>query len=119
MSKQAEIARDYTAYAQLVSSLLPRAVGVTLFEPSGDVRWTSLPSIEPSLPQLVKRTLAEDSSGDGARVQVGGDEPAYLWVAEDNPRAHRFYTRNGFALDGATHTEPFLGETLTEVRFVR
>ncbi len=46
-------------------------------------------------------------------------EGAYLWVAEDNPRAHRFYTRNGFALDGASHTEPFLGETLTEVRFVR
>jgi GNAT superfamily N-acetyltransferase len=43
----------------------------------------------------------------------------YLWVAEDNPRAHRFYARNGFTLDGATHTEPFLGETLTEVRFVR
>ena len=46
-------------------------------------------------------------------------EPCYLWVADDNPRAHRFYTRNGFHLDGATHTEPFLGETLTEVRFVR
>lgn len=50
---------------------------------------------------------------------VGEDEPLYLWVAEDNPRAHRFYTRNGFSLDGAAHTEPFLGETLTEVRFVR
>ncbi|OAH49426.1 GNAT family N-acetyltransferase [Microbacterium oleivorans] len=47
------------------------------------------------------------------------DTALYLWVAEDNPRAHRFYTRNGFALDGASHTEPFLGETLTEVRFVR
>lgn len=47
------------------------------------------------------------------------DEPAYLWVAEDNPRAHAFYLRNGFTLDGASHTEPFLGETLTEVRFVR
>lgn len=47
------------------------------------------------------------------------DEPLYLWVADDNPRAHRFYARNGFALDGASHTEPFLGETLTEVRFVR
>ncbi|MFT4305803.1 MAG: GNAT family N-acetyltransferase [Microbacterium sp.] len=50
---------------------------------------------------------------------IGEEEPAYLWVADDNPRAHRFYARNGFALDGATHTEPFLGETLTEVRFVR
>jgi len=50
---------------------------------------------------------------------VEKDEPVYLWVAEDNPRAHRFYVRNGFQLDGASHTEPFLGETLTEVRFVR
>ncbi|HET8928223.1 MAG TPA: GNAT family N-acetyltransferase [Microbacterium sp.] len=50
---------------------------------------------------------------------VDEDEPLYLWVADDNPRAHRFYARNGFSLDGATHTEPFLGETLTEVRFVR
>ncbi|WDG18548.1 GNAT family N-acetyltransferase [Microbacterium sp. Clip185] len=52
-----------------------------------------------------------------AAVEEG--EGLYLWVAEDNPRAHRFYTRNGFTLDGATHTEPFLGETLTEVRFTR
>lgn len=46
-------------------------------------------------------------------------EGAYLWVADDNPRAHRFYTRNGFTLDGATQVQPFLGEELTEVRFVR
>lgn len=52
-----------------------------------------------------------------AAVEEG--EGLYLWVADDNPRAHRFYTRNGFALDGASHTEPFLGEELTEVRFVR
>ena len=50
---------------------------------------------------------------------VDGEEQLYLWVAEDNPRAHGFYARNGFQLDGAAHTEPFLGETLTEVRFVR
>ncbi len=53
------------------------------------------------------------------RGRSSAEEPLYLWVADDNPRAHRFYARNGFALDGATHTEPFLGETLTEVRFVR
>jgi RimJ/RimL family protein N-acetyltransferase len=50
---------------------------------------------------------------------VEPDEQVYLWVADDNPRAHRFYARNGFELDGDSHTEPFLGETLTEVRFVR
>ncbi|MGR2753351.1 N-acetyltransferase family protein [Agromyces arachidis] len=29
-----------------------------------------------------------------------GDRPAYLWALEDNPRAHAFYRRNGFVLDG-------------------
>ncbi|MFT4213647.1 MAG: GNAT family N-acetyltransferase [Microbacterium sp.] len=61
-------------------------------------------------------------TGTGQRLfdaVVESDEGVYLWVAEDNPRAHRFYERNGFALDGAAHTESFLGETLTEVRFVR
>ena len=65
---------------------------------------------------------AYHGTGIGQRLfdaAIPADEPVYLWVAEDNPRAHRFYVRNGFALDGATHTEPFLGETLTEVRFVR
>jgi ribosomal protein S18 acetylase RimI-like enzyme len=28
--------------------------------------------------------------------------PAQLWVAEHNPRARRFYERNGFGADGAT-----------------
>ncbi len=61
-------------------------------------------------------------TGIGQRLfdaAVDDDERLYLWVAEDNPRAHRFYRRNGFVLDGATHIEPFLGEALTEVRFVR
>jgi GNAT superfamily N-acetyltransferase len=29
-----------------------------------------------------------------------GRQPASLWVAEDNPRALRFYEKNGFARDG-------------------
>lgn len=45
--------------------------------------------------------------------------PGYLWVAEDNPRAHGFYKRNGFAPDGATQIQPFLGEEIKEVRLVR
>lgn len=65
---------------------------------------------------------AYHGTGIGQRLfdaAVDKGEGIYLWVAEDNPRAHRFYERNGFHLDGATHTEPFLGEMLTEVRFVR
>ncbi|KHK95381.1 histone acetyltransferase [Microbacterium mangrovi] len=68
--------------------------------------------------------LLEEFQGTGIGQKlfdaaVDADEQVYLWVADDNPRAHRFYQRNGFTLDGASHTEPFLGETLTEVRFVR
>lgn len=61
-------------------------------------------------------------TGVGQRLfdaAVEENEGVYLWVAADNPRAHAFYTRNGFSLDGATQDETFLGETLTEVRFVR
>ncbi len=60
-------------------------------------------------------------TGTGQKLfdAVLGDEPAYLWVAEDNPRAHRFYARNGFIADGAVQDQPFLGETIHEVRLVR
>lgn len=47
------------------------------------------------------------------------DEDVYLWVAEDNPRAHGFYRRNRFSDDGATQDQPFLGEEIHEVRLVR
>ncbi len=50
---------------------------------------------------------------------VDEKESVYLWVAEDNPRAHRFYARNGMERDGASQHEPFLGEEILEVRFVR
>ncbi|MFC7787401.1 N-acetyltransferase family protein [Microbacterium sp. MAHUQ-60] len=78
----------------------------------------------PSLRELYFIYLLGEYHGTGIGQRlfdaaVYADETCYLWVAEDNPRAHRFYLRNGFALDGASHTEPFLGETLTEVRFVR
>ena len=50
---------------------------------------------------------------------VLGDVPAFLWVADDNPRAQAFYARNGFRRDGATKTE-HLGDTaLVAARMVR
>jgi len=48
-----------------------------------------------------------------------GSDPVYLWVASDNPRAHAFYRRNGFSADGAKQMQPFLGESIHEVRLVR
>jgi len=43
--------------------------------------------------------------------------PAQLWVAEKNPRARRFYERNGFLPDGAHSFDGRLGPA--EVRLVR
>ena len=83
MPKQGELWKNYASYAQLVSALLPRAVGITLFETDGEVRWTSLTSVEPALPPMVRDALAQDSSGDGARIQVGSNEPAYLFWLQD------------------------------------
>ncbi|MBK9253675.1 MAG: EAL domain-containing protein [Proteobacteria bacterium] len=83
MPKQGELWKNYAAYAQLVSALLPRAVGITLFETNGEVRWTSLTSVEPALPPMVRDALAQDSSGDGVRIQVGSNEPAYLFWLQD------------------------------------
>lgn len=45
--------------------------------------------------------------------------PAQLWVFEQNPRARRFYERNGFAPDGARHVfGPELGGQ-PEIRLIR
>lgn len=48
---------------------------------------------------------------------VVDDEPARLWVFEQNPRAQRFYQRHGFTADQVSRIEPFTG--LTEIRMSR
>jgi ribosomal protein S18 acetylase RimI-like enzyme len=44
-------------------------------------------------------------------------EEATLWVLDDNPRARRFYEREGWNLDGARKTEERLGVRTVEVRY--
>jgi L-amino acid N-acyltransferase YncA len=48
-----------------------------------------------------------------------GTEPAYLWMAADNPRAQRFYERNGFVLDGTTRVSDLIGTPVNTVRMSR
>ena len=66
--------------------------------------------------------LLETEYGSGAGQQlldaVLGDAPAYLWVADENPRATAFYRRNGFTLDGVSKEGP-RSERLLELRMVR
>ncbi|MGO2359488.1 MAG: GNAT family N-acetyltransferase [Brachybacterium tyrofermentans] len=44
--------------------------------------------------------------------------PASVWVAEDNPRARRFYEKLGFTPDGATQVEEQLAN-IRDLRMVR
>jgi ribosomal protein S18 acetylase RimI-like enzyme len=61
--------------------------------------------------------------GSGAGQQLLdsaiGNSPAFLFVAEDNPRATRFYERNGFAFDGVTESYPLVRTPIVSRRMVR
>lgn len=56
--------------------------------------------------ELFKLYALERGLGSGAGQQLLdaaiGDRPAYLWMMANNPRAQRFYQRNGFRPDGVT-----------------
>lgn len=55
-----------------------------------------------------------------AGVQVlreAGFREAILWVLDDNPRARRFYEREGWRLDGAVKEDEHLGVRVAEVRY--
>jgi GNAT superfamily N-acetyltransferase len=48
---------------------------------------------------------------------AAGHTGVYLWVAEANPRARRFYEREGWTADGGVKIEEFGGRPLREVRY--
>jgi ribosomal protein S18 acetylase RimI-like enzyme len=54
-----------------------------------------------------------------ARLVEEGNAAAYLWVARDNPRARRFYEREGWITDGGLQDETFGGVPVPELRYVR
>lgn len=69
---------------------------------------------------LLYQLASEHGTGSGQALldAVIGDEPASLWVAEQNPRARAFYERNGFVADG-TSKALAEWENLVEIRMVR
>lgn len=80
---------EYSPYAQLVAALLPRAAGLTIFSPEGELRWTSDETLTPQLSNQVARSaaLAVLNEEPGERVQLGGNEPAYLfWLRGEDRR---------------------------------
>jgi len=60
-------------------------------------------------PELMRESLAA--------LRGLGYRSATLWVLEDNPRARRFYEREGWTLDGTRREGEHLGVVTAEVRF--
>ncbi len=86
MAKESASHWDFHPYAQLVAALLPRAGGLTIFEPDGDVRWTSEEFIAPTMAPLIRKsaTTAAQSDEAGELAQASASEPVYLfWLRND------------------------------------
>ncbi len=78
---------DFSPYAQLVAALLPRATGITVFEPDGEVRWTSEDSVGPTKRKLAvtAAAAAQDSTEAGERVLTRQRDPLYLfWLRAES-----------------------------------
>lgn len=74
----------------------------------------------PAPRQVWSLNVHPDHQGSGVAQQLMdlfGDGAAYLWVAQGNARAIRFYERNGFALDGTEADDHHDG--VVELRMVR
>ena len=52
-----------------------------------------------------------------AALRAEGHADAILWVLADNPRARRFYEREGWHDDGGRKRDEFLGLEVDEVRY--
>lgn len=102
----------------LVAEVDERVVGFASVGPSRD---------PPGAGELYAIYVLADAWGTGAGTALmaaavaalrdSGDAEAILWVLEDNPRARRFYEREGWRLDDARKEDEFLGVRVAEVRY--
>lgn len=51
------------------------------------------------------------------QLRSDGHHRAALWVVENNPRARRFYEREGWSQDASRKTDQFGDQTVIEVRY--
>ena len=87
--------------------------------------WVGDSRAEPGKGELLAIYVLPGAWGSGAGSALmtsaldalRGYSSATLWVLEDNPRARRFYEREGWLLDGGRQEEEFLGVTVPEVRY--
>jgi ribosomal protein S18 acetylase RimI-like enzyme len=109
---------------------LAEGVDAWVFEDDGGAAvgfvWIGESRDAPDEGELLAIYVLPEAWGSGAGrelMAVGRDalQAAYptsiLWVLEDNPRARRFYEREGWALDGGRKEDDLLGVTVAEVRY--
>ena len=78
---------SFEPYVQLVRSLLPRATGVSLFDASGAMRWSSETTTGPDFHSLVEDALTSGGprpQGPGMLRMLDGNLPVYLfWIRDE------------------------------------
>ena len=78
---------SFEPYVQLVRSLLPRAAGVSLFDATGAMRWSSETTTGPDFHSLVANVLEAGGlhpQGPGLMRMLDAGQPVYLfWVRDD------------------------------------
>ena len=113
-----------SAYAQ--GTVIPDGrefwVALTGSEPVGFLMYGPPRDEDPPAPrQLWSLNVDPKHQGSGIAQRLldecFGSGPAYLWVAQGNARAIRFYERNDFQLDGASTVGQHDG--MVELRMVR
>jgi diguanylate cyclase (GGDEF)-like protein len=78
---------SFEPYAQLIRSLLPRAISVTVFDAAGEMRWTSETTTGPDLANLIVDVLPNartQRESAGELRLVGGSLPVYFcWLRNE------------------------------------
>lgn len=78
---------SFEPYAQLIRSLMPRAISVSVFDADGEMRWTSETTTGPDLVNLVEDVLPNarqqrDAAGE-LRVLEGSLPVYFCWLRND------------------------------------
>ena len=97
-------------YAQLVTSLLPRADSLSVFDAEGWLRWTSESTSGPDLPNAIRELLPaiRDNPAEAGRMLrlEGEDYPHYIWWLRNDEGAFiavvAISTRRAVEADQAT-----------------
>jgi ribosomal protein S18 acetylase RimI-like enzyme len=120
-------ALDASAQVERWRDFIASGRNIVVAEVHGDVRGFAIsgPARTENSPhdlelQAIYQLASMHGSGSGQALLDAsiGNQPAYLWVAELNPRAIALYRRNGFRADGERMISPE-SENVAEVRMVR